>query len=74
MECGRRSLRPVTFLVPLELDCHQDNGKIRQHLRDDYGNDDNSSRSVDPIAEAGGQGSPTATADAEERSIPQKVC
>ena len=72
-ECGRRSLRPVTFLVPLELDCHQDDGKIQQHLRNDYDrndNDDNLSSSVDSISEAGGQGSPTITADAEERSIP----
>ena len=70
VECGRRSLRPVTFLVPLELDCHKDDGKIQQCLRDDYDrddddNDDNSSRSVDSISEAGGQGSPTTTADAE---------
>ena len=71
-ECGRRSLRPVTFLVPLELDCHQEDGEIRQRLRDDYDrndNDDNLSRSVDSISEAGGQGSPTTTTDAEERSI-----
>ena len=74
-ECGRRSTRSVTFLVPLELDCHQDDGKIRQRLRDgndgnDDDNDDNSSRSVDSISEAGGQGSPTTTADTEEQSIP----
>ena len=75
-ECGRRSLRPVTFLVPLELDCHQEDGEIRQRLRDDYDrndNDGNFSRSVDSISEAGrggGQGSPVTTAYAEERSIP----
>ena len=72
-KCGQRSLRPVTFLVPLELDCHQDDGEIRQRLRDDNGNDDNnenSSRPVDSTSEAGGQGSPTTTADAEGRSIP----
>ena len=70
------SQRPVTFLVPLELDCHQDDGEIRQRLRDDYNrndNDDNLARSVDSISEAGGQGSPTTTADAEERSIPHDV-
>ena len=66
-ECGQRSLCPVTFLVPLELDCHQDDGEIRQRLRDDNGN---SSKLVDSISEAGGQGSPTTTADAEEWSIP----
>ena len=27
-ECGQRFLSPVTFLVPLELDCHQDDGEI----------------------------------------------
>ena len=74
-ECGQRSTRSVTFLVPLELDCYQDDGEIRQCLRDDNDendddNDDNSSRPVDSISEAGGQGSPTTTADAEERSIP----
>ena len=41
-ECGRRSLRPVSFLVPLELDCHHEDGEIRQCLRDNnQGNDDN---------------------------------
>ena len=72
-ECGRRSLRPVTFLVPLELDCHHEDDEIRQRLHDDYDrndNDDNLSRSVASISEAGGQGSPTTTADAEEQSIP----
>ena len=28
-ECGRRSIRSVTFLVPLELDCHQEDDVIR---------------------------------------------
>ena len=74
-ECGQRSLRPVTFLVPLELDCHQDDGEIQQRLRDDNNrsdddNDDNSSRPVDSTSEAGGQGSLTTTADAEGQSIP----
>ena len=74
-ECGRRSTRSVTFLVPLELDCHQDDGEIRQRLSDDNDgndddNDDNSSRPVDSISEAGGQGSPTIAAYAEVRSIP----
>ena len=59
-ECGRRSIRSVTFLVPLELDCHQDDGEIRQCLRDDNdGNDDNnndnSSSPVDSTFEAVGQ-------------------
>ena len=65
VECGRRSTRSVTFLVPLELDCHQDDGEIRQRLRDD---DDNSSRPVDSTSEAGGQGSPTTTAQQMQRN------
>ena len=74
-ECGRRSIRSVTFLVPLELDCHQDDGEIQQRLLDDNDgndddNDDNSSSPVDSTSEVGGQGSPTTTADAEERTIP----
>ena len=59
-ECGRRSLRPVLFLVPLELDCHHEGGEIRQCLRDgNEGNDDNDDdfiESVDSISEAGGPG------------------
>ena len=40
-ECGRRTLRPVTFLVPLELDCRHENDDIRQSRSDDdeRGND-----------------------------------
>ena len=60
-ECGRQPIRSVTFLVPLELDCHQDDGEIQQRLRDDNGgndddNDDNSSRPVNSTSEAGSQG------------------
>ena len=64
--------RPVTFLVPLELDCRPEGGKMHKSLRDhNDGNDDDSSSSpVDSTSEAGGQGSPTTTADAGERSIP----
>ena len=74
-ECGRRSISSVTFLVPLELDCLQDDGEIQQRLRDDNdGNDDdngdNSSSPVESTSEAGGQGRPTTTEDAEEWSIP----
>ena len=61
VECGRWSIRSVTFLVPLELDCHQDDGEIRQRLHDDNdGNDDDNdnspSRPVDSISKAGGPG------------------
>ena len=40
--CGQRTLRPVTFLVPLELDCHRDDDVIRRSPSDDNerGNDD----------------------------------
>ena len=74
-ECGRWSISSVTFLVPLELDCRQEDGEIQQRLHDDNGgtdddNDDTSSSPVDLTSEAGGQGSPTTTADAGERSIP----
>ena len=31
-ECGRRLICSVTFLVPLELDCHQEDDIIRQSL------------------------------------------
>ena len=34
-ECGRRSIRSVTFLVPLELDCHREEDVIRQSLCDE---------------------------------------
>ena len=71
-ECGRQSIRSVTFLVPLELDCHQEDDVIQQRLRDDTsGNDDDNVHSpVDSTYEAGDLGSPTTTADIEERSIP----
>ena len=76
-ECGQRSLRPVTFLVPLKLDCHRNDDEKRQRLRDeDDGNDDDddeNSSSVDSTSETGGQGSPTKTADAEGRSITSRV-
>ena len=55
-ECGQRTLQPVTFLVPLELDCHQDDDIIRQRPSDDDDNDDdgvyNGASSVDSNSEA----------------------
>ena len=71
--CGHRSLRSVTYLVPLELDCHRNDGDERQRLREEHGGDDDDDEnfsSVDSTSEAGGQGSPIQTADAEGRSIP----
>ena len=71
-ECGRRSIRSVTFLVPLELDCHRDD-VIRQSLRDEeegeeeehqdnelQADDANITHHVVGLpTEARGQGSPT---------------
>ena len=75
-ECGRRSLRPVLFLVPLELDCHREDDEIRQCLSDNnQGNDDDDddnddvTSAVDSTSEAGDQGSPNETADAQDRSF-----
>ena len=70
-ECGRRSIRSVTLLVPLELDCHREDDVIRQRLSDDQrgDDDDNVYSPVDSTSEDGDLGSPTTTADAEERSI-----
>ena len=39
-ECGDRSLRSVTYLVPLELDCHRNDDNDRQRLREGEGGDD----------------------------------
>ena len=39
-ECGNRSLRSVTYLVPLELDCHHNDDNERQRLREGEGGDD----------------------------------
>ena len=71
-ECGRRSICSVTFLVPLELDCHREDDIICHRLGDDPrgDEDDNVYSPVDSTSEAGDLGSPTTTADAEERSIP----
>ena len=72
-ERGRRSIRSVTFLVPLELDCHREDDVIRQCLGDDQRGDDddidNVYSPVDSTSEAGDLGSPTTAADTEERSI-----
>ena len=72
-ECGHRSLRSVTYLVPLELDCHHSDDNERQRLHEGEGGDDDEDNHslVDSTSEAGGQGSPTKTADAEGRSIPR---
>ena len=33
-ECGKRSRRPISYLVPLELDCHYDDDEIRLRPRE----------------------------------------
>ena len=40
-ECGKRSLRPISYLVPLELDCRHDDDAIRLCPRDPQGNEEN---------------------------------
>ena len=78
-ECGRRSLRPVSYLVPLELDCHREDDELRQCLGENQGNeeeddddndDDAVTMDVDSTSEAEDQGSPIVSADAQERSFP----
>ena len=72
-ECGQRSLRPVSYLVPLELDCHCEDDELRQCLRENQRNeeddDDNAAAAVtmivDSISEAEDQGSPIVSADAQ---------
>ena len=39
-ECGKRSLRPVSYLVPLELDCRHDDDALRLCPRDPQRNEE----------------------------------
>ena len=39
-ECGKRSLRPISYLVPLELDCRHDDNAIRLRPREREGNEE----------------------------------
>ena len=39
-ECGKRSLRPISYLVPLELDCRHDDDAIRLRPCEREGNDE----------------------------------
>ena len=82
-ECGRRSLRPVLYLVPLELDCHHDDVELRQCLRDKRRNeeddDDNEDAAaavttdVGSISEAEDQGGPVVSADTQGGVLPPDV-
>ena len=38
-ECGKRSRRPISYLVPLELDCHHDGDNIRLRPREGQRNE-----------------------------------
>ena len=75
-ECGRRSLRPVSYLVPSELDCHREDDELRQCLREkqrdeEEDNDDAAvTMNVDSISEAEDRGSPTVSADAQGGIFP----
>ena len=78
-ECGRRSLRPVSYLVPLELDCHCEDDELRQCLhenqRKEEGDDDDNDAAavtmdVGSISEAEEQGSPIVSADAQGGTFP----
>ena len=55
-ECGRQSISSVTFLVPLELDCHREDDVIHRRLCNNTSgndNDDNVYSPVDSTSEAG---------------------
>ena len=39
-DCGKRSLRPILYLVPLELDCRHDDDALRLCPRDPQGNEE----------------------------------
>ena len=75
-ECGKRSLRPASYLVPLELDCRHDDDALRQCPRDQQRNeeddddDDNEDAAavttdVDSFLEAEDQGGSNVSADAQ---------
>ena len=73
------SLRPVSYLVPLELDCHHDDDELRQCLRDKQRNEkeDNAADAVTldvgPISEAEDQGGPVVSVDAQGGILPPDV-
>ena len=54
-ECGNRLLRSVTYLVPLELDCHHSDDNERQRLREgEEGDNDEDNHSL--VSPAGATG------------------
>ena len=73
-ECGKRSLRPVSYLVPLELDCCHDDDALRLCPRDPQGNEeddadddeeDNAIATNDDSILAENQGGSNVSADAK---------
>ena len=78
-KCGRRSLRPVSYLVPLELDCHREDDELRQCLRENRRNEDEDDEDKDDdavtmdvgsISEAEDQGSLIVSADSQGGTFP----
>ena len=64
-ECGNRSLRSVTYLVPLELDCHHNDDNERQRLREGEGGDDEENRNLVSPAGATGHSFPPEASTSE---------
>ena len=71
-ECGKRSLRPISYLVPLELDCRHDDDALRLCPRDpqgseedDAGDDKEDDAINDDSLLAENQGGSNVSADAE---------
>ena len=63
-ECGKWSLRPVSYLVPLELDCRHDDDALRLCPRDPQGNEEDDAINDDSLL-AENQGGSNVSADAE---------
>ena len=49
-ECGKRSLQPVSYLVPLELVCRHDDDALRLCPRDRQGNEEDDDEDAAAIA------------------------
>ena len=72
-ECGKWSLRPVSYLVPLELDCRHDDDALRLCPRDPQGEEDDAINEDSIQAES--QRGSIVSADAEgQRFLPDASC
>ena len=70
-ECGRRSICSVTFLVPLELDCHQEDDVIRQSLHNGEGEEEEHQDNELRVDDADTAYSPVdSTSEARGQAIP----